>query len=165
MHRADSHLINGPSQEFYDALVEREENVIAVHCLDIEEALVQFRVMCRRSGRSVYHWSGSHGLVSMKASDISVPGSRKLTDALRYVLQSMHYGVYVFSGFAGQLQHSSVEYLRSIAGSRDGYQRKVILLGKDLRLPGVLSDTVYQVFERERTSLRPRLRDGRWIVS
>ncbi len=153
-------------QDFYDQLIEREENVIALHCLDVDAALVQFRIMCRASGRSVYHWGPNQGLVSMKASDISVPGSRQLSDALRYVLKSMHYGVYVFSDFQGHLQHRSIEHLRGVAASRDGYQRKIILLGQDIRLPGLLSDSIYHVFEQQQQNqLKPRLRDGRWVVA
>lgn len=153
------------SVDFLESLVDRTDNVVALHTEDPEQTLVQFRVMCRRSGKSVYHWSDQHGLISMKAADISVPGSRKLADALRYVMQSMHYGVYVFTGFEAQLQHSCIEYLRGISQSRDGYQRKVVLVGQKVMLPGMLSDHVFHVVEQQPEKLRPRLRDGRWVVA
>lgn len=153
------------SVEFLDSLVERKDNVVALHADDPEQTLVHFRVMCRRTGKSVYHWSDQHGLISMKASDISVPGSRKLSDALRYVMQSMHYGVYVFTGFEKQLQHNCIEYLRGISQSRDGYQRKVVLVGQKVVLPGMLSDHVFHVVEQQPEKVRPRLRDGRWVVA
>ena len=87
-------------------------------------------------------------------------------DALRYVLKSMHYGVYLFSDFQGHLQHRGIEHLRGVAASRDGYQRKVILLGSDMRLPGLLADSIYHVFEQQQQeTLKPRLRDGRWVVA
>ncbi|MFK7957518.1 MAG: hypothetical protein AB8B96_15570 [Lysobacterales bacterium] len=151
-------------QDFYDQLIEREENVVALHCEDVSVALKHFRVLCRHSGRSVYHWSPEDGLLSLKASDISVPGSRKLNDALRHVQQSMHYGIYVFSDIYGHLQHRGIEHLRSLAESSDGYQKKIILLGQEIRLPGLLADCVYHVFEQPEEHVRPRLRDGRWVV-
>ncbi len=152
-------------QDFYDQLIERDENVVALHCEDVGAALKQFSALCRNSGRSIYHWSPGNGLLSLKATDISVPGSQKLSDALRHVEQSMHYGVYVFSETSGHLQHRSVEYLRKLAASSDGYQKKIILLGKDIRLPGLLTDCVSHVFEQPKQRIRPRLRDGRWVVA
>lgn len=152
------------STDLFEDVVERDEHVIALHSSDIDAALVQFRVICRRSGKSIYHWDENHGFVSMKAADITVPGSRKLSDAMRYVMQSMHYGIYVFTGFERQLRHSCVEYLKGIAHAQDGHQRKVILLADQITLPGMLSDAVYHVIEDQQQSLRPRLRDGRWVV-
>ncbi len=151
-------------QDFYDQLIEREENVVALHCIDVPVALAHFRLLCRQSGRSIYHWSPDDGLLSLKASDISVPGCRMLTDALRHVHHSMHYGIYVFSGIEGHLQHRGVELLRNLAVARDGHQRKVILLGQNIRLPGMLGDSVYHVVEQPQERLRPKLRDGRWVA-
>lgn len=152
------------SRDFYESLVERNDRVIALHCQDVDAALVQFRVVCRRTGKSIYHWSDGRGFHSMKAADISVPGSRKLSEALRYVLQSVHYGIYVFTNFEKQLHHSCLQFLKSIAHAQDGYERKVILLGNNVDLPGVLAESVFHVFEDERKTLKPRLRDGRWVV-
>lgn len=152
------------SADLYESIVEREEHVIALHSEDVEAALVQFRVVSRRTGKSMYHWDENHGFVSMKAADISVPGSRKLSDALRYVLQSMHYGIYVITGFKRQLRHSCVEYLKAIAHAQDGHQRKVILVANEITLPGMLSESVYHIVEDQHRAVRPRLRDGRWVM-
>ena len=54
-----------------EGLLERRERIIALHTPDPEGAIVEFRLICRRSGRSIYYWSGSQGMVSLKASDIS----------------------------------------------------------------------------------------------
>ncbi|MDJ0654263.1 MAG: hypothetical protein QNJ40_08925 [Xanthomonadales bacterium] len=152
------------SADLYEELLERKEHVIALHTLDVDAALVQFRVVSRRSGKSIYHWDENHGFVSMKAGDITVPGSRKLADALHYVLQSMHYGIYVMTGFERQLRHGCVQSLKEIAHAQDGHERKVILLAADIMLPGLLADSVYHVVEDQTLVVRPRLRDGRWIV-
>ena len=152
------------SRDFFESLLERSDRVIALHSRDVEAALVQFRMVCRRTGKSIYHWSDGRGFHSMKAADISVPGSRKLSEALRYVLQSMHYGIYVFTNFEKQLQHSCTQFLKEIAYPQDGYERKVILLGNDVLLPGVLSESVFHSFEDQQGTVRPRLRDGRWVV-
>ncbi len=150
--------------DFFESLVERTDRVIALHSADVDAALVQFRIVCRRTGKSIYHWQDGRGFRSLKAADISVPGSRQLSEALRYVLQSVHYGIYVFTEFERHLHHSSIQFLREIAHAQDGYERKVILLGSEVALPGVLTDSVAHVFEDERKPLKPRLRDGRWVV-
>ena len=157
-------VATGKASGQLETVLEREERIIAMHSSDVESTLVQFRLTCRRSGRSMYHWSEVGGMVSLKASDISVPGCRKLADALRYVSQSMHYGVYIFTGFEKQLRPPVFDYLLQIARMED--ERTVVLLGERIQLPPNLAEHTYHLFESEdeKSSMRPRLRDGRWVV-
>ncbi|MEM9302068.1 MAG: hypothetical protein AAGE01_08145 [Pseudomonadota bacterium] len=148
----------------FEALLERRERIIALHTPDPDGAIVEFRLICRRSGRSIYYWSESQGMVSLKASDISVPGCRRLAEALRYVVQSMHYGVYIFTDFERQMTTGAIDTLRDIAQGPD--PRTIILIGERVELAPRLAEFVYHRVrsEAEAGELRPRLRDGRWVV-
>lgn len=147
-----------------EELLDHDDRIIALHTADSEATLVAFRLICRRSGRSIYHWSDNQGIVSLKAADISVPGCRKLQDALRYVIQSMHYGVYLFTRFEKQLRPGIVHLLREIAALRE--PRTIILVGSQIELPQRLSECVRHVLlsDLAEKGSRPRLRDGRWIL-
>lgn len=112
----------------------------------------------------MYHWSESRGMTSLKAIDIGVPGARKLVDALRYVEQSMHYGVYIFTQFERQMHAQAHNLLSSILELSE--PRMVILLAEHVTLPPRLHDRVEHIMDAPavETNLRPRLRDGRWVV-
>jgi len=148
----------------YEDVLESSSPIIALHTKDVEAALVQFRLLCRQTGKSIYHWSDRQGLISLKATDISVPGCRKLADALRYIDQSMHYGIYVLTHFERHLRGASLDNLLSIASTNNSEQRRVVLLGMDFALPGLLSESVLSLFETDIKATKLRLRDGRWVV-
>ncbi|MDX1571366.1 MAG: hypothetical protein R3200_12850 [Xanthomonadales bacterium] len=149
---------------FYEQVLELESNLIALETSDVEAALVQYRLICRQTGRSIYHWSDNQGMTSLKAADISVPGCRKLVEALRYIVQSMQYGVYILTRYERELRGPAVDYLRKVAAAED--DRKVILLGQQIALPNSLEKLFHVVGEEqgETEAFRPRLRDGRWVV-
>lgn len=146
-----------------EEILELDSRLIALETPEVETVLVQYRLICRQSGQSIYHWSPEGGMVSMKAADISVPGCRKLVDAARHIVQSMHYGVYVLTDFSRELTGGAVEQLRKIPDAKDA--RKVIFLASALKLPRLLERLAHQVaVEPAQESSRPRLRDGRWVV-
>ena len=149
---------------FYQQLIERDERVLALHTSDMQSALAQFRLLSRRSGQSLYQWSEATGLQSLKDSDISVPGSRKLVDTLRYVLQSMHYGIYIITDFNRQITARCEDYLLQIQGTRFDDDRKVILVGEEMKLPRRVSTRLNHVTENDPGEFRLRLRNGRWVA-
>lgn len=150
--------------QFFEDLFERDSRVIALHSADVEAALANFRLVCRSSGRSMYHWSENLGMVSLKAADINVPGARKLVDALRYVFQSMHYGAYIFTHFEKQMRPAAHNMLARIAEMEE--PRTVVLLAERVSLPPRLSERVDHVVDtpNAEAEMQPRLRDGRWVV-
>ncbi len=150
--------------QLLDKIMELDARVITLHTLEVEYAVADFQAVCRKSGRAIYHWSDNGGLQSMKSSEFSVPGTRGMADALRYVLQSMHYGIYLFSDFGHQLRGVSVELMRQIAVARGGNDRKVILIGQDIAIPARLADITAHIRHQPAEVLQPRLRDGRWVV-
>ena len=67
----------------------------------------------------------------------SVPGSKRITDALRYVMQSMHFGVYLFSDFADCAEagrHAAVA--THFAHARSASERKLVFVGRSVRTAG-----------------------------
>jgi len=157
------HAMRDNVQQLED-LLDGEDRLVALHSGDVQATLIEFRLLCRRTGRSIYHWSETQGIVSLKAADITVPGCRKLVDAMRYVMQSMHYGVYLFTRFEKQLRPPVVDLMFEIAAMPD--HRTVILVGERLELPRRLAGRLRHVMlsEPAHGGARPRLRDGRWVI-
>ncbi len=144
-------------------VLDSEQLLLHVSSDDFDELIQAFTIASRRSGLSVYAWTADTGLISLRESGISVPGSRLLAEALRYVLQSMHFGVYLFHGYQNQLIGANVGLLRQIAKVREGHARKVVLISPEPRLPATLAEVTEFVTQRRSGGRRPRLRDGRWI--
>lgn len=152
------------SEEFFEELMDLDGQLIAVHTPDVERAIEQFRQAARRSGKAVYHWVEGSGLESLKASDISVPRTERFMDALNYVVQSMHFGVYLFTEFDRHMRTTCVNQLRRIARQRRNQQRKVILIGEEIKLPDTLSEMATHIVQRTVATAKIRLRDGRWVI-
>jgi hypothetical protein len=153
------------ASNFYERLLERDSRVIALECDDPDAVLGQFRIASRRSGRSIYHWTEEGGLQSLKVGDISVPGTRPFVEALRYVVQSMHYGVYLFSSFERQMSSTPMNYLIQLATEPQADERKVVLISNSMKIPRPLERVADNVSESESFKLTMRLRDGRWILT
>lgn len=149
---------------FYESLVEEEARVVAVRVNDVDASIRHFAELCMRSGRSVYLWTESRGLISLKASEISVPGTRGLEEALRYVRNSLHYGVYVFAASRLRLTQEAASYLNDLRGDRAGSDRKAIFLSEYFHLSLATQELFVHTQEPTAIGERPRLRDGRWVL-
>jgi hypothetical protein len=87
-----------------------------------------------------------------------------MTDALRYVLQSMHFGVYLFVDFADHLRPTDTLLLRRISRLQATNERKLVFIGNRIDLPEEL-DGMFERFTAESEMHRQlRLRDGRWVT-
>ena len=151
-------------ERFYQGLVDRDERVLVLHTSDVPAALEQFRRLARRSGLSIYKWSKVSGLQSLKDSDIHVPGSRKLPDMLRYVLESRHFGIYIVTDFGSELDRRCEDFLLQIRNTEFNDGRKVLLVGQNLKIPSRLSKDLPHVVENDPGEFRLRLRNGRWVA-
>lgn len=149
------------SQRFED-LLERDERVVVIESSDPAGTAQQFRVFATQTGKAIYIWHAGEGLTSLKVVDMQVPGSGRLSEALRYVANSKHYGIYGFVDFEGHLKMDSIQLLREIAKGRTGYERKVVLITPGLQLPESLEAQCARVEHQPKRHLR--LRDGRWII-
>lgn len=151
------------AQKLVADLLAQDGRVIALTTPSSEAVVREFGRVARVSGQSIYRWIDDVGLRSMREGSFTVPGSKRLPDALRYIAQSMQFGVYLFVDIDRHLRHLNVALLRQIARARGGQERKVVMLGEQLLLPAVLGDAVVQIAHRAESRTRPRLRDGRWV--
>ena len=156
--------------QLFDRIVSSERSLVAIETPRGAEVLAQFRHFAVRSGNSIYAWNESEGITSLRESEVSVPGSTRLPEALRYVQSSVHFGVYLFHELSAQLRFSPARaqvlgLLRQIGRGKNmgGAVRKVVLIDAQVSF----TDGVDELFERLRdepgSGRRLRLRDGRWV--
>lgn len=125
----------------------------------------QFRLVARRTGQAVYLWRDAEGLTSLRDAQMRVPGCVRLGDALRYILQSLHFGVYLLDMPDGAPSATDGALLRQLSRAQTGHVRRVVLLGASPTLLATFEDDIVRVDADWRArSATPRLRDGRWVV-
>ncbi|NCT66289.1 MAG: hypothetical protein GXC76_01460 [Rhodanobacteraceae bacterium] len=150
-------------KKLLDRIVQSPQYLIALETRQAAEVLAQMRVLAMRGGTSIYLWEPQGGLASLRESGLYVPGSKRMTDALRYVLQSMHFGIYLFVDFDADLKPVDALLLRRIARLQGANERKLVFVGGHLELPEEL-DGMFERITAEDDERRPlRLRDGRWV--
>jgi hypothetical protein len=151
-------------QKLLDRIVQSSQALIALETSSSAETLAQMRMLAMRGGTSIYAWEPESGLASLRESGLHVPGSKRMTDALRYVLQSMHFGVYLFVDFADHLRPTDTLLLRRISRLQATNERKLVFIGNRIDLPEEL-DGMFERFTAESEMHRQlRLRDGRWVT-
>lgn len=152
------------ASKLFDQILKSENNLLAFEAPDINEALGQFRQLAMRSGQSVYLWDPNTGIAALRESELRVPGSKRLGDALRFILQSVQYAIYLFVDFDDQLKAPNTVLLRRFARIRTGNQRKLVFVSNRLKLPEDVAPLIECLNANTATAARPRLRDGRWVV-
>jgi hypothetical protein len=152
------------TQKLLEQILKASGNLIAFETTHVDDALAQFRTLAMRSGTSMYLWDPEGGISSLRESGLRVPGSKRLTDALRYVLQSMHFGIYLFTGFEDQLKPPDTVLLRRISRIHTGNERKIVFLGANLDVPEEIEGVLQRLNPESEVHAPPRLRDGRWIA-
>jgi hypothetical protein len=124
----------------------------------------QFRTIARHSGQSIYLWQPEDGMGNLREVHARVPGSQRLGNALRYMQQSQHFGVYLLTRFPLPLSTMDNSLLRQLARAPGGHVRRVVLLDADPVLAASLDDVAVRLCGAPRAAQRPRLRDGRWLL-
>lgn len=150
-------------QKLLDRIMQSPQQLVLLETASVAETLAQMRVLAMRGGTSIYAWEPASGLASLRESGLHVPGSKRMADALRYVLQSMHFGVYLFVDFAESLKPSDTLMLRRIARLQAANERKLVFVGADIELPEELDGMFERLSLEDDTYHQLRLRDGRWI--
>jgi hypothetical protein len=151
------------TQKLLEQILKAPGNLIALETSHVDDALVQFRTLAMRTGTSMYLWDPDGGISSLRESGLRVPGSKRITDALRYVLQSMHFGVYLFTGFEDHLKPPDTVLLRRISRIHTGNERKIVFVGANLSVPEELEGSLQRLNPDSEVRVPPRLRDGRWV--
>ena len=156
--------------QLFDRIVSAERSLIAIETPRAAEVLAQFRHFAVRSGNSIYAWNESDGIASLRESEVSVPGSARLPEALRYIQGSMHYGVYLFHELGAQLRFSParaqvIGLLRQMGRGKGmaGSVRKIVLIDEQVAFSDAVDELFERIHDEPGSGRRLRLRDGRWV--
>lgn len=147
----------------FEEILNAEGNLIGLETAHMGDTLDQFRQLAMRSGQSVYLWDPENGIAALRQSEMRIPGSKRLNDALRFILQSMQFAVYLLIDFDDQIKPPNTALLRRFARIRTGNQRKMVFLSRKLSFPQEIDELVERLTPGTSTNKRPRLRDGRWV--
>lgn len=150
--------------KLFEQILNAEGNLIGMETAQMEETLDQFRQLAMRSGQSVYLWDPENGIAALRQSELRVPGSKRLSDALRFILQSMQFAVYLLVDYEDQVKPPNTALLRRFARIRTGNQRKMVFLAPKLVFPEEIDVLVERLTAGAVSSSPPRLRDGRWVT-
>jgi len=147
------------------ALTETPHTLLA-YTDGIDDLLRLMQRISLQSGLAIYSWSSGRGLVSLKSRDVPVPGTRGLSDALRYADRSSHYGVYLFSA------HSRDELVemqavlpkhRSWEALHDK-KKLMFVLPAGQKVPALESSEYVKLINLDSPrAARVGLRDGQWV--
>lgn len=149
--------------EVLERIVTSERNVVLLETGDNAGFIERLRRVARRSGQALYLWRQESGLLSLREGDMAVPGCRRLTDALRFVRRSMHFGIYLFDDVGALLRPPDMVLLTQIARLGDGPARRVVLMGDAVDRGEALDAISLRLSVSGGDRRRPRLRDGRWV--
>ena len=149
--------------DVFERILAAPAGVVAVRSEDGEALLEQFRGIARHSGQAVYLWRPGQGLSSLRDAYARVPDAQRLGQALRYMQQSMHFGVYLLQELELPLAATDLTLLRQLARATTGHLRRVVLLNAPKALVEQLGDLIANIDSEQERRQRLRLRDGRWL--
>lgn len=150
--------------ETFERIINAERSVVVLETGHADELLGQFRHLAQRSGQVMYLWREGEGLRSLREGGVEVPGCHRVGDTLRYVLQSMHFGIYLLADMAPPMSPAVLSLLRQIVRAQTPHVRRVVLMTQTPALASMLGNVAVSIDCDHARLLRPRLRDGRWVV-
>jgi hypothetical protein len=157
--------------QLFERIVASPRGLVAIDTPRGAEVLAQFRHFAVRSGSSIYAWNEADGISSLREGGMVVPGSGRLTEALRFIQASPQFGVYLFLELAPLLRYSPLRVqvlalLRQIGRGRSGggNVRKVVLIDSRVSFSEGVDDLMERFTDDPGGGRRLRLRDGRWVV-
>ncbi|HEY0179055.1 MAG TPA: hypothetical protein VGC30_05425 [Dokdonella sp.] len=151
-------------QKLLERVVQSPRHLVALETANVGDLLAQLRTLAMRGGPAVYLWEPDSGIASLRESGLQVPGTKRLGDALRYIAQSMHFGVYLFIGFIDALRPADTVLLRRISRLHAGSERKLVFVGGRFEPPEELDGMFERMTVNDEQRRRLRLRDGRWLT-
>ncbi|TAL71535.1 MAG: hypothetical protein EPN56_06845 [Rhodanobacter sp.] len=149
----------------FDRVLAAAVGVVAVHSADAAAFVEHFRDIARHTGQAVYQWQPDIGLSSLRDAHARVPDAQRLGQALRYMLQSMHFGVYVVQQLELPMAVADLTLLRRLARTPTPHLRRVVLLNAPAALIEQLSDAIVTIDGEPESPPRLRLRNGRWLTT
>ncbi|WP_109125808.1 hypothetical protein [Dyella sp. C11] len=150
--------------EILERILAARGNLIALDGGEEVGVVSQLRPLVRRSGQAVYLWNPELGLGNLREEHVGLPGSQRLNIALRYMLQSNHFGIYLLQRLPLPLPMADATLLRQLARATTGHVRRVVILDPPESLASSFSDVMVRLSCQAKPAQRPRLRDGRWML-
>ena len=150
--------------DLLECILHAPVSLLALEGVSADAAIEQIRDLVRHSGQAVYLWQPDLGLQNLREAHSGMPGSQRLGAALRFVQQSMHFGIYLFRDLPNLVALPDLNLLRQIARGPAGPVRRTVLLEASPLLLDSLGDAVWRIEASSRVLRRPRLRDGRWLL-
>lgn len=150
--------------EILERILAARSNLLALEGGEEVGLVGQLRPLVRRSGQAVYLWTPEGGLGNLREEHIGLPGSQRLNIALRYMLQSNHFGVYLLQRLPVPLPMADATLLRQLARATAGHVRRVVMLDPPDALLTSFNDVLVRLSCQSKPAQRPRLRDGRWML-
>lgn len=163
----NSVMASAPPQagaEIFEKIVAAPSGLVVLDSKDVHGLIDQFRAIARHTGQSMYLWQPDTGLGSLRDAHVRVPDCQRLGNALRYMQQSMHFGVYFLLGLELPLSAMDATLLRQLARAPKEHLRRVVLIDAPTALAEHLGDLASRICGEDSQPRRLRLRDGRWLV-
>ena len=163
MNRANS-LASQANADMLTRILDAPSGLVVLDCVDAQASLAQFRDLARRSGQALYLWEPQAGMSSLRDMHGRFPDCQRLGSALRFMRQSMHFGVYFVLGLELPLSAADATVLHQLACTPTGHVRRVVLLNPPHTLVEHLGEVAVRLHHDNAPARRLRLRDGRWLV-
>ncbi len=164
--KMNSPTVSTPPQagaDLFKRILAAQGGLIVLEGGDSQVLVEQFRAIARHSGQAVYLWQPDQGLGNLRDPHARVPDCQRLGAALRYMQQSMHFGIYLVSGLELPLSAMESTLLRQLSRQPTGHVRRVVLLEAPAALVDHLGSSAVRLRGQPDGASRPRLRDGRWV--
>ncbi|WP_184669247.1 hypothetical protein [Rhodanobacter sp. A1T4] len=150
--------------EILERIIGAASGLVVLDSPDALALISQFRAVARNTGQAMYLWQPDTGLGSLRDAHVRVPDCQRLGSALRYMQQSMHFGIYFLVGLELPLSAMDATLLRQLARMPKEHLRRVVLIDVPAALAEHLGDLTVRLNSKDSSSKRLRLRDGRWLV-
>lgn len=149
--------------EIFERILASASGLVVLETTDVHDLVGQFQSIARSTGQSMYVWQPDTGLSSLRDSLGGVPDCQRLGNALRYMQQAMHFGIYFMVGLEIPLSAMDETLLRQLAQSPADHLRRVVLMDAPAALAKALGKYATRLNGEDSRPRHLRLRDGRWL--
>ena len=150
--------------EILERIFNASSGLIVLDSPDALTLIAQFRTVARHTGQAMYLWQPDTGLASLREAHVRVPDCQRLGNALRYMQQSIHFGIYFLVGLELPLSAMDATLLRQLARMPKEHLRRVVLIDVPAALADHLGELAVRLNSADSSPRRLRLRDGRWLA-
>ena len=127
------------------------------------EALKKISVL---SGIAIYIWKSGSGLLNIKSSQMPLPATRSVLEALKYANKNHYFAVYVFPG----IENNDLLELKSTLPTAQQYLKvndhtRILFLIKENTQFNYLKSFGEEIELLDKNTKKYKLRDSQWVLS